>query len=253
MERIGYGTGVAQLAEPGQKVWHILDFWHACDHLGTISKVLYGEGSEQFKRSFKRWRSLLRKGCVAAVIKELQELHASGRYMASSSATTSRARSTTSRPTSSAWTTPLYRSCGLPIGSGVQVEGACKNVVAPLPQVPPADLVVLPNPALRQHSEAVTLQHASSIHTLLLTGPSSCFWGRHSTSRIDHCIRHFRLASLRIPTRRPSCSMFASVRLQDSAECTRIALPAPRAALTNAALWRSRSGRRCRWSRFLIA
>ena len=38
---------VAQLAEPGQKVWHILDFWHACDHLGTISKVLYGEGSEQ--------------------------------------------------------------------------------------------------------------------------------------------------------------------------------------------------------------
>ena len=42
--------------------------------------MLYGEGSEQFKRSFKRWRSLLRKGCVAAVIKELQELHASGRY-----------------------------------------------------------------------------------------------------------------------------------------------------------------------------
>ena len=30
--------------------------------------------------SFERWRSLLHKGCVAAVIKELQELHASGRY-----------------------------------------------------------------------------------------------------------------------------------------------------------------------------
>ena len=71
---------VSQLAESGQKVWQILDFWHACDHLGKIGKVLYGEGSDQFKRSFKRWRSLLRRGCVAVVIKELQELHASGRY-----------------------------------------------------------------------------------------------------------------------------------------------------------------------------
>ena len=98
------GPGLTAGSRPGQKVWQILDFWHACDHLGTIGKVLYGEGSEQFKRSFKRWRSLLRKGCVAAVIKELQELHASGRYQQANSATTSRARSTISRPTNSAWT-----------------------------------------------------------------------------------------------------------------------------------------------------
>ena len=43
-------------------------------------RVVRGEGSEQFKRSIKRWRSLLRKGCVAAVIRERQELHARGRY-----------------------------------------------------------------------------------------------------------------------------------------------------------------------------
>ena len=72
--------GAGHLAEPGQKVWHILDFWHACDHLGKIGKVLYGEGSKQFMACFERWRSLLRKGCVAAVIKELKELHDSGRY-----------------------------------------------------------------------------------------------------------------------------------------------------------------------------
>ena len=35
---------VSNLAEPGQKVWHILDFWHACDHLGTIGKVLSKDG-----------------------------------------------------------------------------------------------------------------------------------------------------------------------------------------------------------------
>ena len=119
---------VSNLAEPGQKVWHILDFWHACDHLGTIGKVLYGEDSKLFMTSFERWRSLLHKGCVAAVIKELQELHASGRYREKQCYdlqgeinyfTTNKQR----------MDYPLYRHLGLPIGSGV-VESACKNVVA---------------------------------------------------------------------------------------------------------------------------
>ena len=69
---------VADLAESGQKVWHILDFWHACDHLGKIGKELYGEGSQQFSVCYERWRSLLREGRVAAVIQELKESHASG-------------------------------------------------------------------------------------------------------------------------------------------------------------------------------
>ena len=119
---------VSQLAESGQKVWQILDFWHACDHLAKISKVLYGEGSDQFKRSFKRWRSLLRRGCVAVVIKELQELHASGRYSKEQCyALQGEINYFTANQQRMDY--PLYRSCGLPIGSGV-VEGACKNVVA---------------------------------------------------------------------------------------------------------------------------
>ena len=119
---------VSQLAESGQKVWQILDFWHACDHLGKIGKVLYGEGSDQFKRSFKRWRSLLRRGCVGVVIKELQELHASGRYSKQQCyALQGEINYFTANQQRMDY--PLYRSCGLPIGSGV-VEGACKNVVA---------------------------------------------------------------------------------------------------------------------------
>ena len=35
---------VATLAESGQQVWHILDFWHACDHLAKLSRLLYGRG-----------------------------------------------------------------------------------------------------------------------------------------------------------------------------------------------------------------
>ena len=119
---------MSDLAEPGQKVWRILDFWHACDHLGTISKVLYGEGSEQFNTSFERWRSLLRKGCVAAVIKELQELHASGRYT-KQQCYHLQGEINYFTANQQRMLYPLYRSCGLPIGSGV-VESACKNVVA---------------------------------------------------------------------------------------------------------------------------
>ena len=119
---------VSNLAEPGQKVWQILDFWHACDHLGTIGKVLYGEGSKQFMTSFERWRSLLRKGCVAAVIKELQELHASGRY-SDKQCYDLQGEINYFTANQQRMDYPLYRSCGLPIGSGV-VESACKNVVA---------------------------------------------------------------------------------------------------------------------------
>ena len=118
---------VADLAEPGQKVWHILDFWHACD-LAKIGKKLYGEGSEQFKACFERWRGLLWDGCVAVVIKELQDLHDSGRY--------NKTQCYDLQGESNYFTTnkqrmdyPLYRHLGLPIGSGV-VESACKNVVA---------------------------------------------------------------------------------------------------------------------------
>ena len=119
---------VADLAEPGQKVWYILDFWHACDHLAKIGKKLYGEGSDQFKACFERWRGLLWDGCVAVLIKELQDLHDSGRYNQTQCYglqgeinyfTTNKQR----------MDYPLYRHLGLPIGSGV-VESACKNVVA---------------------------------------------------------------------------------------------------------------------------
>ena len=43
---------VADLAEPGQQVWYILDFWHACDHLAKICRVLYGEDTKPFTKLF---------------------------------------------------------------------------------------------------------------------------------------------------------------------------------------------------------
>ena len=62
------------------------------------------------------------------MIKELQELHASGRYSKEQCyALQGEINYFTANQQRMDY--PLYRSCGLPIGSGV-VEGACKNVVA---------------------------------------------------------------------------------------------------------------------------
>ena len=65
---------------------------------------------------------------MAAVIKELQELHASGRYN-KQQCYDLQGEINYFTANQQRMDYPLYRSCGLPIGSGV-VEGACKNVVA---------------------------------------------------------------------------------------------------------------------------
>ena len=118
---------VSLLAENGQQVWHILDFWHACDNLAKLSRELYGEGSKQFAECFERWRSMLWQGCVAAVIKELKELHDSGRY-SEKQCDELQGKINYFSTNQERMDYPRYRAVGLPIGSGV-VESACKNVV----------------------------------------------------------------------------------------------------------------------------
>lgn len=119
---------VADLGEVAQKVWQILDFWHACDHLSAIAKELYGEGSRQFSACYERWRQMLWDGCVAAVVEELRQVHAGG-------ACTAKQREAIQghinyfAANQQRMDYPLYRALGLPIGSGT-VESACKNVVA---------------------------------------------------------------------------------------------------------------------------
>ena len=118
---------VSDLAERGQQVWHILDFWHACDHLAKIARLLHGDGTTAFKECFMRWRGMLRESRGAAVIEELTKLRDSGEHPALRDDlqgeidyfTANRQRMDYRR----------YRELGLPIGSGT-VESACKNVVA---------------------------------------------------------------------------------------------------------------------------
>lgn len=68
------------MAERGQQEWQILDFWHACEHLGRMARLLYGEGNECFRECFGRWRGMLRESRSAEVIGELIQLRDGGQY-----------------------------------------------------------------------------------------------------------------------------------------------------------------------------
>ena len=118
---------VADLAEPGQQVWYILDFWHACDHLAKICRVLYGEDTKPFTKQFERWRRMLRKSGVAAVISELKQLRDSGSYPGAGDDIQKQINYFTANKERMDY--QRYRELRLPIGSGT-VETACKNVVA---------------------------------------------------------------------------------------------------------------------------
>lgn len=129
---IGAGAGwiwdrVADLAERGQKVWHILDFWHACDHLAKTARLLHGDGTAAFKKCFKRWRGMLRSSRGAEVIEELTKLRDSGERPALRDDLQGEIDYFTANQKRMDYR--RYRELGLPIGSGT-VESACKNVVA---------------------------------------------------------------------------------------------------------------------------
>ena len=118
---------VADLAGNGQEVWHILDFWHACDHLATIGRLMYGDGTDRFKECFKRWRGMLSESRSAEVIEELTKLRDGGEYPTVRADIQGQIDYFTANQKRMDYR--RYRELGLPIGSGT-VESACKNVVA---------------------------------------------------------------------------------------------------------------------------
>ena len=118
---------VADLAGNGQEVWHILDFWHACEHLATIGRLLNGDGTDRFKECFKRWRGMLSESRSAEVIEELTKLRDGGEYPTVRADIQGQIDYFTANQKRMDYR--RYRELGLPIGSAT-VESACKNVVA---------------------------------------------------------------------------------------------------------------------------
>jgi hypothetical protein len=103
---------------------HILDFYHAAEHLGTLADALYGEGTAMAASRSRRWRALLRADRIDSVIaqarSQLPAEPGSRRLVEKELAYLQKNRDRMLYAT--------FRSRGYFIGSGV-VEAGCKTVV----------------------------------------------------------------------------------------------------------------------------
>jgi len=102
---------------------HILDFYHAAEHLRELATALLGEGRDATVR-FRLWRRALLRGKAPDVIDQARQLrgHARDRKAAKRNL----AYLTHNLPRMHY---DQYRAQGLFIGSGV-IEAGCKTVVA---------------------------------------------------------------------------------------------------------------------------
>ena len=102
----------------------IVDFWHACEHIWSLSRSLYGPESEQGKRWARERISSLKECGPAPLLRALKR-----RKPASIEAKESlRIETGYFRKNRTRMNYPVYRSSGMMIGSGI-VEAGCKIVV----------------------------------------------------------------------------------------------------------------------------
>jgi len=104
----------------------ILDFYHACEHLSNLCKVLYGEGTEEFRQCFKKWTDLFYKGKVQEVIDQLRKIMRGTRKQSTLESLLAEIKYFEDNKEKMHY--GKYRKMKLPIGSGT-VESACKNVI----------------------------------------------------------------------------------------------------------------------------
>jgi hypothetical protein len=105
------------------KAVHILDFYHAAEHLRELCRALFGEGREATVH-FRLWRRALRRGKAEAVFVQAHGVLPQARDP--DDARRNLAYLEHNRPHMHY---DLYRSQGLFVGSGV-IEAGCKTVVA---------------------------------------------------------------------------------------------------------------------------
>ena len=104
----------------------ILDFYHGCEYLSDLCKVLYGEQTPQYHRHFRGWTRKFYRGQAAAVIEEMKEIQKDMANQQSLKALLLAIGYFEENLPRMNYR--KYRRLRLPIGSGT-VESACKNVV----------------------------------------------------------------------------------------------------------------------------
>ncbi len=104
----------------------ILDYYHACEHLSDLCKVLYGEGTDQYWEGFNKWRDMFDKGKVEDVIDELKQIRDESRKKSLGDLIQKEINYFEANKDRMKY--DEYRKMKLPIGSGT-IESACKNVI----------------------------------------------------------------------------------------------------------------------------
>lgn len=112
---------LADLHFPG--AIQIVDFYHAAEHLGELARALYPEDEKKRKSWYKRMRRKLKKGKVAAIVKDLRGLKLKGKKKEAAEKAACYLEKNRER-----MRYDKFRRQGLFIGSGV-VEAGCKSVI----------------------------------------------------------------------------------------------------------------------------
>jgi hypothetical protein len=132
---IGWAKVVVFLGDGAAWVWRvarlnfqgavcILDFYHATEHLMLLANALYGEGSSQAKRAYRRWR---RRSLADKIDQVIAEAKAALPKAGTARALAKKQINYLTR-NRSRMHYQTFRQAGYFIGSGV-VEAACKTVV----------------------------------------------------------------------------------------------------------------------------
>jgi len=110
----------------GTDVVEIVDFWHAAERLSTLSKAVFGEGSEAARSWLDKWRRRLKEGGIDDVIGEIESLASQWKGGKRHDACAGQRRYFAGHRERMRY--DKFAEQGLPIGSGA-IEGTCKNLV----------------------------------------------------------------------------------------------------------------------------
>jgi hypothetical protein len=106
----------------------ILDYFHACEHVSDLCKLLYGEATEEYRKRFARWCSLILEGGVLSFLEEVKQIHANcTKGTEKADFLVGEIKYFTDNKERMHY--DEYRARRLPIGSGT-IESCCKNVIA---------------------------------------------------------------------------------------------------------------------------
>jgi hypothetical protein len=113
-----------------KNVVHINDFYHAAEHLSDVAAALFGRGTAEAKRWYKKNRRILKKqdGGVEQTIRSIRYYRASLNIRSASRLEEIRKALRYFTRNRKRMNYAQYRRQGLPIGSGV-VEASCKTLI----------------------------------------------------------------------------------------------------------------------------